>query len=1041
MKRRTLGIVCFLFFPSFGPHLFAELPGTPPGELDPGPIVRLVSEDFDADGVADLIVGRSGPQGGTLTFHRGNVHAIFPHRPEARAARLAGDLPSSPFLSPERVIEIEVRPDFLVAGDFDRDGHLDIVLAEEGGEVVYLVTGDGALGLSAPRARAMGGRITSLISGEIHRPDGFADLVVALDTEAGATVVILEGPEGAWRAEPEVLNLSSPASALALGQVAGGSLPDLVVAVERELLVYESRDRFSLTGGAAAFGKLEPTPRFAPLPGDLIALALGDFLAGPGLRREVAVLLADGTLRLAVFGADRAEETRKILAEPFLSGTEDPGQSIDRAQLVAIRSPGGATEGLVALDRSAGRLHAIAELVSIDADTVRAKPLESPHRLDRPLALVPMRLSPEAQHDLVLAGSTGIEHVRLGRRAVITVDSVADMALSGDGVCTLREAILNANSNADTTAGDCAAGGGVDSIEFAIGGGGSKATIALITGLPLLDDPVVINGNTQGCDAPPCIVLDGEWTPGSWRGLQLTASGSTIRGLVIQNFDNHGLDINSNGNYVEGCFIGTNADGSAAAYNSRNGVVVNGGSGNTVGGTSAAARNLISGNHWAGVVLWSSGGNLVLGNRIGTDASGTQMLANLEEGVYLGFTDSNLVGGVSSGAGNLISGNGESGIVLATDSTANNLVQGNRIGTDVSGTQALGNGLHGVHIDTFQQTNAIGLPGAGNLISANGGHGILLEGENYFCVIQDNRIGTDVGGTAMLGNAWNGVEIFFEGGGGHLIGGTLSSEGNTIAGNGTGGVSVPSEWPPWMGIAGRVVEVLGNSIYDNNGLGIDLLDDGVTLNDVSDPDDGPNFLNNFPLLASVTATHSLVTIQGSLNSEPNDDYRIEFFANAHCDGSEYGQGERYLGFTTVSADGSGNATFNVNLSTGVGNGEAITAVSTHYDGLSGSSSEFSPCISATCATTWEFGQQIEAQDPNTFRWESRADVRYVKGRLAEVSTYGTVGRGWLQNARTLDVSLDQPQPGTGLYYLMRGLACGSWQTLVGDEPERDAALP
>src|SRR5207302_1099558 len=186
---------------------------------------------------------------------------------------------------------------------------------------------------------------------------------------------------------------------------------------------------------------------------------------------------------------------------------------------------------------------------------------------------------------------------------------------------------------------------------------------------------------------------------------------------------------NGRGNIEQGNFIGTNLTGMNALGNGLDGVGMgNGTTNNTIGGTTPAARNVISGNHGNGIVIGQAGttGNLVQGNFIGTNVTGTSALGNAVEGVNIfGSASGNTIGGTGSGARNIISGNSGDGIgIFDTISTANT-VQGNYIGTDVSGTSALGNS-NGLLVGA--QNNLIGgaATGAGNLISGNRHSGVAF---------------------------------------------------------------------------------------------------------------------------------------------------------------------------------------------------------------------------------------------------------------------------------------------------------------------------
>jgi hypothetical protein len=295
------------------------------------------------------------------------------------------------------------------------------------------------------------------------------------------------------------------------------------------------------------------------------------------------------------------------------------------------------------------------------------------------------------------------------------------------------------------------------------------------------------------------------------------------------------------------------------------------------------------------------------------------------------------------GARNIISGNHDFGVQISKGGAFNTEVLGNYIGTDVTGTAALGNRLDGVSIIGVHNGVAIGRllgggssPGTRNVISGNVRTGILILGSTDIGV-GNNYIGTDAGGTNPLGNGIAGVVITNSGLAKIFIGG--SGEPNNIAFNGGPGVGVNS---------GMGNSILNNSIHDNAGLGIDLdfntATSGVTPNDHCDTDHGPNNLQNFPELTLVTPTQNSVTIQGLLDSKVSPfPYRIQFFASPACDPLGFGEGQVFLGQTSVTIGGGQlcTATFTFSTQTAVQSGWVITATATDRDW---NTSEFSQCI-------------------------------------------------------------------------------------------------
>ena len=280
----------------------------------------------------------------------------------------------------------------------------------------------------------------------------------------------------------------------------------------------------------------------------------------------------------------------------------------------------------------------------------------------------------------------------------------------------------------------------------------------------------------------------------------------------------------------------------------------------------------------------------------------------------------------------MISGNGGKGITVGAD---NSTVQGNYIGIQADGTAALANAGYGIDVEPSVLNATIGgaVAGAGNVISGNSNAGILFEVGSTGSV-KGNLIGTNAAGTAVISGIGAGVYIATSG---VVVGGTTAAEANTITGSSTHGVIVTS--------AGSSANtILRNSIYGNAGQAIDLANNGITANDAGDPDSGANGLQNFPLLTSANVASTGTTIVGSLNSNANTSYRIEFYGNRPtvADATN-GEGETYLGFVNVTTDGSGNASFNTLLTNvWVSSRSKVTATATVDlgGGNYGSTSEF-----------------------------------------------------------------------------------------------------
>ena len=553
--------------------------------------------------------------------------------------------------------------------------------------------------------------------------------------------------------------------------------------------------------------------------------------------------------------------------------------------------------------------------------------------------------------------------------ATITVNSALDIA-ANDGVCTLHEAITSANTNTSSgaMAGECAAGSAlptVDTIQFAIPGAGLHTIILLSPSLPPITEDVIINGFTQagasansnatgGLNAVYTIAIDGSGVIGASGIFSTTGGSSTIRGMVINRGALSGVTgivIGSSNNHIEGNYIGPDATGTLANFPNQNGVLVNSGTGNVIGGTTAAARNLISANAFENIVLSTpSSGTIVQGNLIGTNAAGTAALvvANAASGIGISSSPNNQIGGTAAGAGNVISGHLNYGITLGGATTSGNTIQGNRIGTNAAGTAAIANLLSGISVRDFAHDNTIGgtTVAARNLISGNGLDGLTIEDTGVTGnIVQGNFIGTDAAGTGALGNGQFGILTAFNGS--TTIGGTAAGAGNTIAFNANIGVAIGG-----TGTANVQNPILGNSIFSNGGLGITLGANPPTPNDNCDPDTGSNLQQNYPVITAVTAFPSSTAIQGTLDSTASTGpYRIEFFSSPSCNGAppnNFGEGQTFLGSTTVSTDAFCHGSFNVTLAAGVTAGSVITATATDPNN---NTSEFSQCFAVTGIVT------------------------------------------------------------------------------------------
>ena len=471
--------------------------------------------------------------------------------------------------------------------------------------------------------------------------------------------------------------------------------------------------------------------------------------------------------------------------------------------------------------------------------------------------------------------------------ATIVVNSSADNT-TVDGQCTLREAIIAANTNATT--GDCTAGtAGPDTINFAIGSG--PQTINPLSALPALTEPATIDGTTQpGFSGTPIIELNGGSAGLSAAGLTLIANGNTIRGLVIHSFSFLGINILSANNTIQGNYIGVDMAGTNGLPNVSGGIGITGAAAtnNTIGGTAAGAGNVISANSSDGVTIISQsvGLNVVQGNTIGLNAPRTSVLPNKGQGVDLISTSANTVGGTAAGAGNIIAGNLGSGVHI--QAAANNLVQGNQIGLFLSGTPT-GNGSAGVRI-LNSNNNTIGASTTG----AAGGNVILGNGGAMF-------VGTGAG-----------VAVF-------------SGTGNRISTNS-----------------------MSFNVGTLQAAAIDLGGDLRTANDACDPDTGPNNLLNYPVLTAAAVSGGTTTVAGTLNSAASSTFTIEFFSSPPA---AFDQGVTFLGSTTVTTTAGCTAAFAVQLPVAVATTPVPFSVTATATDAANDTSEMSLPVFAAPALT------------------------------------------------------------------------------------------
>jgi len=639
--------------------------------------------------------------------------------------------------------------------------------------------------------------------------------------------------------------------------------------------------------------------------------------------------------------------------------------------------------------------------------------------------------SPDSLPPSLIAASHVAPHLQQDKNAAVFLVTTTND--TGDG--SLRKAISDANNSP-----------GLDLIGFDIPGPGVH-TIIPLSKLPNITDPVTIDASTQpGFTATPLVEINASLL-GPYQVFDVFAGNTTIRGFAI----NHALGgtaiilWTNGGNVIEGNFIGTDASGTVALGNKYNGVIVYSAN-NRIGGRNTFSRNIFSGNGYSAAALVGTGaqGNVIRGNYFGTDISGTVKLGNAQEGILvIGGASNDTIGGTESSARNVIAGSASGSGIAIIDSTVTGIqILGNYIGTDATGMNAMGSAGNGVFLrDAIANTIGGRAFGSRNIISGNLSPGIFLVGTARKNEVLNNYIGVGelgliaipnnkgvvvdgapdnlIEGNIISGNTLSGIEIRNEGASGNrvkgnriglsviyaspmgnglhgvlinnassdTVGGASSDDGNTIAFNGGAGVSVTG---------GRKNLLRNNSIFGNIALGIDLFPPGVNANDTLDADLGANGLQNYPVLDSLKRHPTTTDVYGHLISSPSGTYAIDFFADPHGDPTGFGQGEKPLGSITTHTGSSGTVTFFATLPGVVSTNEHMTAIATDD---SGNTSEFSKGIGRSYVITAPVKSQLWVSgEMETIHWES-ADTGHVRiefsadsGKTYRVITPDTSGQ-------------------------------------------------
>jgi parallel beta-helix repeat protein len=507
------------------------------------------------------------------------------------------------------------------------------------------------------------------------------------------------------------------------------------------------------------------------------------------------------------------------------------------------------------------------------------------------------------QHNFIGTDITGVLPIGNAREGITVAGTWGAGGITGHN--TLRENVVSANGALTSSPG----------IEVA----GAEGTI--------------IEGNQIGTSADGTATL-----PNNGTGIRIDGSSAVanrIESNLISGNDLNGIQL-SNGtssNIIVGNFIGTDVSGVLDFGNLGNGIYIEHGDSNTIGGTDPSDVNLISGNELHGISIFNGVGNSITGNKIGIDVSGTTAIGNTLNGVLL--VDGTIPTTGNTISLNVISGNQKNGIELSGGTVTGTVITSNLIGTNADATATIPNAWSGVQL-TNTLANYVGgdETNEANVVSGNGQYGVRIDG-SISNAISGNWIGTNGVLDSSIGNTLSGIRIS---GNHNQIGGDLVGEGylgNTVAFNGGVGVEV---------LSGTGNFIVTNSIFANSGIGIDLGGDGVTANDPGDGDSGANALVNFPVLTAATDDGTNTTVTGEVDVPvANERYLVQFFASDGCDPSNYGEGQDLLFSLGILPDTAGTISINFgSLPTGLV-GRYLTATVTSA-AESDSTSEFSNCV-------------------------------------------------------------------------------------------------
>jgi parallel beta-helix repeat protein len=755
----------------------------------------LAAADFDSDGVADLVTA---DQSGTLRLYRGNADSLNPNSPAAKQRRASGQFTDDPFYSTDTVFNLSIRPDFLAAGDFNADGHKDILVAANGDSALHLLAGNGKGSFAADRAIKIEGSITALATGEIGRADGQTDVAVAVTNKDGAQLLVFEHPESAFKHKPEVFKLPAPATDIAIGNLDGDFYGDVAVACGDVLTIVHGRGQaypwdlvprlkinrppavvatqtMSFTIAALVVGK------FGNQRGDSLALLGGDgnlYDLEPA-RKEMpsntglsAVARSDAK-RSLFLPADAEVRNLGTIAEAPLSQEEGEKRGLLFADASKLKA-GKINEFLQEKSKEQAEAFKkadkkeLAKLAAEGLPQAMAQREQAKSAFLRSISARPSTLASWNLQTLVggarFAGAVAANETRKMVRARVSAGNPDDILLL-DSFSHQIQIITQSVPPAS-------AGGSISQPQERPK---TEVTSLDVEGAPTAILPMRLNGDAlsdlvvlrQG-SAVPSVVMT---APTKFIVVNSTSDGSTTCQVLGEECTLRGAIQLSNGS-------------GGAAYIV---FIIPGAGVHTISPVSPLPTILlptvIDGATQPGYsgspLIEISGANIPAG----TSADGLKLRTS--NAVIRGLAI-NRFPSVDNGNGSVTGGNGIT--MESTTLSPNNgfnFIERNFLGTDPTGTLDEGNEATGLNIFDSDNNQIGGTdPGQGNVMSGNGsflkkGVGISVTAGNNN-VFQGNIIGLNALGTSKVGNSKG---LFFAGSN-NTFGGDDAGAGNTVSGNG-----------------------------------------------------------------------------------------------------------------------------------------------------------------------------------------------------------------------------------------------------------------